>query len=142
MTSPPSANRKGRAHDPRRTLGCRGEQIAADYLRRRGYSVLDRNVRTRRGEIDLVAFKCSTLVFVEVKTRRIAFRQRVARPDQRPLAGLRADQRSRLRGLAAVWLADERRKRPFAESIRFDAIGILLDPAGRLHDIEHIKDAW
>ena len=51
-------------------LGPIGETIAAVYLSRRGYRVLDRNVRTRRGEIDLVARHGDELVFVEVKSWR------------------------------------------------------------------------
>jgi putative endonuclease len=51
-------------------LGPIGETIAAVYLSRRGYRVLDRNVRTRRGEIDLVALRGDELVFVEVKSWR------------------------------------------------------------------------
>lgn len=47
-----------------------GETIAAVYLRRLGYRVVDRNVRTRRGEIDLVARHGEELVFVEVKSWR------------------------------------------------------------------------
>lgn len=47
-----------------------GETIAAVYLSRHGYRVLDRNVRTRRGEIDLVARRGDELVFVEVKSWR------------------------------------------------------------------------
>ena len=51
-------------------LGPIGETIAAVYLRGHGYRVLDRNVRTRRGEIDLVARRGDELVFVEVKSWR------------------------------------------------------------------------
>ena len=51
-------------------LGPIGETIAAVYLSRHGYRVLDRNVRTRRGEIDLVARHGDELVFVEVKSWR------------------------------------------------------------------------
>ena len=51
-------------------LGKHGEDIAADYLKRSGYSIITRNYRRRFGEIDIVASKDSTLVFVEVKTRR------------------------------------------------------------------------
>ncbi|PYO35291.1 MAG: hypothetical protein DMD86_07120 [Candidatus Rokuibacteriota bacterium] len=48
----------------------RGEDEAARFLTRSGYAIVDRNVRTRAGEIDLVAKEGKTLVFVEVKTRR------------------------------------------------------------------------
>ena len=56
--------------DTRRTTGVKGEEEAARFLTRSGYAILDRNVRTRAGEIDLVAKEGKTLVFVEVKTRR------------------------------------------------------------------------
>jgi putative endonuclease len=51
-------------------LGRWGEQIAADYLRNLGYTVLGTNLRTPFGEIDIVASQGKTLVFVEVKTRK------------------------------------------------------------------------
>lgn len=50
--------------------GCRGEQIAADYLRREGFELCDRNWRCGRYEIDIVARRWDELHFVEVKTRR------------------------------------------------------------------------
>jgi len=46
-----------------------GEDIATDYLRKGGYSILDRNFRAGYGEIDIIALKKNILVFVEVKTR-------------------------------------------------------------------------
>jgi putative endonuclease len=51
-------------------LGRRGESRAVWYYRLRGYSILGRNIRDRDGEIDLVARRGRTVVFVEVKTRR------------------------------------------------------------------------
>jgi len=51
----------------RRGTGARGEELAARYLENRGYRVLDRNFRTRRGEIDIVAQAGDRVVFVEVK---------------------------------------------------------------------------
>ncbi len=53
----------------RTVLGLEGERAAAEFLEARGYRILDRNYRTRRGEIDLVAEEKGTLVFVEVKVR-------------------------------------------------------------------------
>jgi putative endonuclease len=50
-------------------LGRWGENQAAVYLEGRGYTILERNFRTPYGEIDLVARKQNTIVFVEVKTR-------------------------------------------------------------------------
>lgn len=56
----------------RQALGRWGEDLAASYLAAQGYQVLERNVRTPHGEIDLVARDPGMLVFVEVKTRRSA----------------------------------------------------------------------
>ena len=53
----------------RDTLGHRGENLAATYLRDLGYTILLRNFRCPLGEIDIVARDGKTLVFVEVKTR-------------------------------------------------------------------------
>ena len=68
-------------------------------------SVLARNVRMRRGEIDLIARRRRTLAFVEVKTRRMS-RGRAAcdGDEQQPLLGLTPRQRARLRRLAGAWL--------------------------------------
>ncbi len=54
----------------RRTLGRRGEEVAAEVLRRRGWRILARNYRCPLGELDLVAEDGDVVVFVEVKTRR------------------------------------------------------------------------
>jgi len=53
----------------KQSLGRWGEDRAAEYLREKGYEILERNIRTEFGEIDLLARQASTLVFVEVKVR-------------------------------------------------------------------------
>src|SRR2546422_11255168 len=53
----------------RSVLGEEGERAAARFLEARGYRILERNYRTRRGEIDLIAEDGRILVFVEVKVR-------------------------------------------------------------------------
>ena len=58
-------------HD-RRVLGRQGEDLAAEHLRKAGYRILDRNVRSRLGEIDIVALDGVCIVFVEVRTVRSA----------------------------------------------------------------------
>ncbi len=62
--------RESKTSSPRQSLGRLGERLAAARLEARGYHILERNFRCRRGEIDLVAEEGSDLVFVEVKTRR------------------------------------------------------------------------
>ena len=56
--------------DPRRLFGQEGEAEAERYLRRKGYRIVARNVRSSLGELDLVAEDGQTLVFIEVKARR------------------------------------------------------------------------
>ena len=56
--------------DRRSDFGRRGEDAACSYLLRHGYSIVERNYRCRRGEIDIIAAKDGGAVFVEVKTRR------------------------------------------------------------------------
>jgi putative endonuclease len=127
--------------DPRRALGRLGERLAAAHLQRLGFAIVARNVRTRHGEIDLIAFDGEVLAFVEVKTRRSSRRWRLA-PEEQPLAWLRSRQRARIRRLAAAWLHQESRNRPTAHTIRFDAIGVIVDDADRLRCLDHIECAW
>lgn len=51
-------------------LGARGEALAWNFLRKQGYSILEKNYRTRFGEIDVIAQRQGVLIFLEIKTRR------------------------------------------------------------------------
>ncbi len=121
--------------DARHSLGQRGEQLAAEHLERLGFAILERNYRTRWGELDLVAFDGSALVFCEVKTRRAPFRQGT------PLEAVTGLKRAQLRKMAGRWLV-ERSARPRADELRFDAIGVSVDADGRLGSIEHVERAF
>jgi putative endonuclease len=50
-------------------LGRKGEEIALEYLRKKKYRIVERNFRLSRGEIDIIAYDGTTLVFCEVKAR-------------------------------------------------------------------------
>jgi putative endonuclease len=128
--------------DPRRALGRLGEDLAAAHLTRLDFKILARNVRTRRGEIDLIAFDGHTLAIVEVKTRRGSARPPHLSPEQQPLAWLRPRQRARLRRLALEWLSEDRAARPRARTIRFDAVGVIVDGQDRLLRLDHVEGAW
>jgi putative endonuclease len=143
----PARARASATDRSRRELARFGEEIAARHLQRRGFTLLARNARTRHGEIDLIAFDGRVLAFVEVKTRRVGGYERAIPPGHHPLAGLRPRQRVRLRRLAAAWLRSGAWRngsgsRPTAEMIRFDAIGVLVDPRGGLLALEHLEGAW
>jgi putative endonuclease len=143
---PPSAQPRtppiSRGIDGRRALGRLGEELAAGHFTGLGFSVLARNVRTRHGEIDLIAFDGHAIVFAEVKTRRVSAQRQSIRPDQEPLMWLQPRQRARLRRLAAAWLHDKTQIRPAADTIRFDAVGVVLDTRDELVRLDHIEGAW
>jgi putative endonuclease len=121
--------------EERRRLGCHGEQLAAEHLMRRGFQILERNFRTRWGELDIVAFDGEILVFCEVKTRMLA-------PGTgNPLDAVHAVKRAKVRRMAAQWLS-QRSDHPYAEILRFDAIGVTFNPAGALTAIEHLEAAF
>src|SRR5579875_2802707 len=116
-------------------LGRAGEQLAAEHLTRLGYEIVERNYRTRWGELDIVARCGATLAFCEVKTRRAGGRAGGA------LEAIAAGKRAQVRKIAGRWLV-ERRDRPYADVIRFDAIGVTFDAAGRLVSLQHLEGAF
>jgi len=122
------------SRDPRHHLGQVGEQLAAEHLERLGYDIVDRNYRTRFGELDLICFDGSTLVFCEVKTRR-------ATRSASPWDNLHREKRVQVRRMSAAWLA-EKPGRPYAEELRFDAIGVLFDAQGRMVALDHLEGAF
>ena len=117
--------------DTRAGLGALGEQIAVRYLTDAGLTVLDRNWRSRRGELDVVARDGDALVFCEVKARR-------GTGYGVPAAAVTADKQQRLRLLARAWLAahDEH-----ARDIRFDVVAVLVT-RGRPARVTHLRAAF
>jgi putative endonuclease len=115
----------------RQLLGALGEQRALDHYARLGFRLLDRNYRTRAGEIDLVVADRRSTVFAEVKTRR------VGRLD--PAFTIGARRRRRMRALAVAWLA-EHPDRPRTAGVRIDAVIVVLDAAGGLVELEQFED--
>ena len=117
--------------DTRRLLGQAGESAAENYLRRKGYGIVARNLRSSVGELDLVAEDGQVLVFVEVKARRTGvFGGAIHAVHQR--------KQEKLIQLAAQYLARHHIKdRP----CRFDVVLLqgtdAVDPR-----IEHIQNAF
>jgi putative endonuclease len=117
----------------RQSLGRLGERLAAEHMERLGYRIVVRNHRTRYGEIDLVAVDARRLVFVEVKARRSG--------PGRPLDKVDWQKQGQVRQMARAWLS-ETDDRPHRADIRFDAIGVVLDGANRLVELEHLQGAF
>lgn len=118
--------------DARGQIGRFGEQTAAAYLTTCGYEVLARNWRCRGGEVDLIVRDGSTLVFVEVRTRRGA----VAGAAEESVA--RAKQ-VRLIALAYQYL-DASGRSP-DDLWRIDVVAIDLDRQGQVARLHHVINA-
>ena len=128
------------AGDPRRRLGERGEELAARHLEARGLEVVERNFRTRYGELDLVARDPRYLVFCEVKTRVVRISDAVAALG--PFAAIGTRKQRQVRAMAREWLAAGSLDGPRPPEIRFDAIGVSFDARGRLLSLEHLEAAF
>jgi putative endonuclease len=129
VPGPPTELRRGRSLK-NRAAGAWGEELALRYLTRQGYVLVERNYRTRYGELDLIVRRGGTLVFVEVKLRRgTGFGD--------PLEAVTPQKRAIIRSLAEQYLLD---REPDFDELRFDAVGILAGEGGpRIH---HIEDAF
>jgi putative endonuclease len=121
----------------RQRTGRIAEDLVARRLTAAGWEILERNARTRFGELDIVARDGRTLVFVEVK----AGREGTACGPERPVLAVDRRKQLRVRRLATAWMAERRTVPPYAE-IRFDAVGVTLDRNGRAVDVEHIHAAF
>jgi len=123
------------SEDPRHHLGRVGERLALEHLLRLGYSLVASNHRTRHGELDLVVRDARTLVFVEVKTRR-ATTDRLG-----PWEALHPRKQRQVRAMGLAFLT-EVTERPRTKELRFDAIGVIIDPRGRLLRLDHLEAAF
>ena len=115
---------------PRDTLGERGENVAAKFLRNQGYTIILRNYRCDCGEVDIIARDGKTLVFVEVKTR--------AYDDPTPEEQVNPNKQHQLTKAAKLYLSRYGTPQPPA---RFDVVAIVW-PTGREPMIRHTTDAF
>lgn len=121
----------------RRRTGEIAEELVARRLAAAGWEIVERNARTRYGEIDIVARQRQTLVFIEVKGARAG----TSFGPEKPILAIDARKQRRIRRLATAWMA-ERRDLPRYDEIRFDAVGVSFDRSGRPTRYEHIEGAF
>ncbi|MBN2308659.1 MAG: YraN family protein [Candidatus Hydrogenedentes bacterium] len=114
-----------------RSLGRRGEDIAAAHLRRAGLKVLARNVHLGRYEIDIIARERDTVAFVEVKTRRD---DGFAAPED----NVTAEKQRRIRRAAREYIA---RCDDPSVYYRFDVVSVVLRDDAK-PDVTHFRDAF
>jgi putative endonuclease len=127
--------------DPRRRLGACGEELAARHLAARGFEVVERNFRTRYGELDVVARDARYLVFCEVKTR-IVTHAAGAQDVLGPFAAIGPRKQRQVRAMAREWLSQGALDGARPPELRFDAIGVSFDATGRLLALEHLEAAF
>ena len=125
-----------RKRDPRRARGAAGERAATEMLVALGYEIVERNFRTRYGELDIVAVDDDALVFCEVRARVGADAVASA------LESIGPGKRLQLRKMAREWFRLRSADGPRTQRIRFDAIAVALTPDGRARTIQHVRDAF
>lgn len=112
-------------------LGSAGERYAADYLQRHGYRIVDRNVRRREGELDLVAVDGGCTVFVEVKTRRPGVQG----------GAIEAVSEAKGRRLAMLAEAYAAEHPELPADLRIDLVAVDLAADGSVASLRHVQNA-
>lgn len=112
------------------TTGNEGEKIAADFLEKNGYRIIDKNFRCPLGEIDIVAREKGAIVFVEVKTRKSS---KLGYPEQ--AVGIRKQKKM---SQLALWFLQK--KKIIDASARFDVVAITMLSSG--NEIKLFKNAF
>ena len=115
----------------RLALGKSGESLAEKFLKKKGYSIIHKNFRTRSGEIDLIARYQEILIFVEVKTRSGCHLGS-------PLDAVTARKQYQVSKVALEFLS---KTNLFNSDARFDVISIVYSDKNTLN-IEHIENAF
>jgi putative endonuclease len=115
----------------RQKLGRLGEELAAGYLEKQGFSLVQRNWRCSLGEVDIVAREGETIVFVEVRARR---GDRFGSPEE----SLTPSKQTRLIDLAQTYLQENQQS---DVGWRIDVIAIRLGQHGDVEHLNHIRHA-
>ena len=115
----------------RRDVGLLGEKLAQDFLKKRGYRILESNYRCREGEVDIVTRHKDSLVFVEVRTKRsLEFGS--------PEESITPTKMEKLRAVAAHY---QQTHDNLPASWRIDVVAVEMDQKGKLLRIELIENA-
>lgn len=115
----------------RQEIGKLGEKLALRHLKKRGYRILDRNFRCRRGEIDIVATQKDYLVFVEVRTKTTAA---FGTPEE----SITQTKKDHLIAAALTYISEHQKLPPLW---RIDVVAVELDQKGKSKRIEIIENA-
>lgn len=111
-------------------IAIKGEELATNFLRQKGFKIIERNFRKGYGEIDIIATKDKTLVFIEVKTR-------TSNKFGTPLESITYFKLKTLIKTAEFYKILNPH---LPEQMRIDAISVELDNLEKLIKIEHIEN--
>ena len=117
-------------NNAKQVLGKEGERIAEQYLKRKGYKLVERNYRCLAGEVDLIVLDRRVIVFVEVKTR-------TGHGFGTPLEAVQPRKQRKMMQAAQFFLSQ---KKLHQRDARFDVVGISWP--GREPIIEHVENAF
>ena len=112
-------------------LGRSGEELAVSLLKQRGFTILERNYKTRLGELDIIAFKGEIVCFIEVKTR-------TSLKLGSPFEAVTKRKQRKLSQLALMYLKN---KKWIDKKARFDVIAVTKN-GGTGYQIDIIEDAF
>lgn len=114
-----------------RSIGKRGEDLAAAYLENNGWFILDRNYTFEKAEVDIVATDTKWIAFVEVKTRKSTY---FGYPEEFVTPAKEAN----IKKAAEAWVYERKMETAI---VRFDIISIIENPNGS-PEITHFEDAF
>jgi putative endonuclease len=117
-------------NNAKQVLGKEGERIAEQYLKEKGYKLVERNYRCAAGEVDLIVLDRRVIVFVEVKTR-------TGHGFGTPLEAVQPRKQRKMMQAAQFFLSQ---KKLHQRDARFDVVGISWP--GREPVIEHVENAF
>lgn len=111
--------------------GNKGEDLATDYLLKKGYRIIERNFRTRFGEIDIICYDSETLVFVEVKTK-------IGHDFGEPEEMVNKRKLSRVKRMGEVYLQNQK----LDVACRVDVVAIVMIDNSSVEKIEHYQAVY
>lgn len=110
-----------------RKTGVKGEDMATEYLRKKGFAILERNFRNKFGEIDIIAKNKDVLVFVEVKTKiGVSFGS--------PEEMINPGKLHRIRNMAMLYMNGQ------SVPCRIDVVAIVLDDFDEVVRLTHYEN--
>lgn len=113
----------------RRALGKKGEKLAQDYLKSKGYRILEANYRCSIGEIDIIAENKNRLAFIEVRTRS-------SREYGTPEESITEVKKEKLASLCMEYINSHK----VAKEWHLDLVAVELSREGKIERLDHILD--